>query len=932
MAYSASTRPTAALVLILGISLLPACGQNLTDRDHIERAQEFRDQGKPSSSIIELKNALLVNPNSLQARWLLGVAYLDLKDGASAEKEFRRAETLGLQPESLQLPLARSLFMQRKWDELLNLAIPSQSSASDRAELLALRGRAHLAKGDLEPAAKEIQAALDAQASNAAARIGQALVASASGEMDTARALLLEIVEAEPTQAEAWALLGEHEMASAQFEKAEDAFNKAIANDKYQPEYRFKRLLVRVELKRLDEARSDLKTLQEMAPRHPSLDYSRGLIAFREGQYAEAQTALEQAPENNRSYPLREFYLGLAHHAQGHLEQARVYLRRFASIYPQAAEAQKALARVEIARGDDPAGIEALERVIALDPEDLTTLQLLAEATLRNGKATESVSYFRRIVAQAPGSVSANLNLGQSLMAAGENAEAMKAMEQALELDPEQSGAEYAMFKAYTQSKNFDKALQIAEQMSDKAPDDPFPWNLIGTMRLAQSDLAGAREAFEKSLALRPGYPPAAINLAKLELARGFPGKARSLYERVLESNPGHLEAHLALAALDERGGDADAAIAHVEQAIAANPQALQPRTMLARHYRRQQEPQKALEALAPVVQLYPDHPALLLELGNAQLAAGQAAEARKTLLKLTAVNPGSSIAQFLLATAAAAAKDDATAARALQAAAEGKPDFFPAKVAYSQWLIRKGELDAASEQVDQLRADHPEVAQVYALGAELAFAKRQPDEAALAYRKALDISASSEWTVGLARALWFAADYPAALQTLEEWMAVHPDDPLVQAALADAYTSAGDTSKAIGAWHRLLELQGDNRSALNNLALLLGDTDPPTALAYARQALALAPLDSAVERDITGRLLVQAGEVAKGLDLLSSAVTMDPQNAAFRYHYAQALAAAGRRDEARAAIEQALQNSKSFPEREAASAFLDELGGPGTR
>jgi Tfp pilus assembly protein PilF len=78
-------------------SMLSGCdrGSRLTEQEHIQRAKDYEDKGNLRVGIIELKNAIQKNPESQQARLMLGQLYLKVGMGAEAEKELRQAEKLG---------------------------------------------------------------------------------------------------------------------------------------------------------------------------------------------------------------------------------------------------------------------------------------------------------------------------------------------------------------------------------------------------------------------------------------------------------------------------------------------------------------------------------------------------------------------------------------------------------------------------------------------------------------------------------------------------------------------------------------------------------------------------------------------------------------------------------------------------------------------
>jgi len=100
-----------------------------------------------------------------------------------------------------------------------------------------------------------------------------------------------------------------------------------------------------------------------------------------------------------------------------------------------------------------------------------------------------------------------------------------------------------------------------------------------------------------------------------------------------------------------------------------------------------------------------------------------------------------------------------------------------------------------------------------------------------------------------------------------------------------------------------------------------------PEAVKYAERAHELAPGRPEVT-DTLGWLLVQKGEVGRGLVLLQEAAVKAPHIPDIRYHMVVALDRAGRRDEARKELDRLLKTGKAFPELDKARALREQWGG----
>jgi cytochrome c-type biogenesis protein CcmH/NrfG len=100
----------ATLLLVLG-----ACDSGASVEEHIARANQFVAGSEYDSATIELKNALQLDNQSAEARWLLGKVYLDSGDVLSAEKELQRALRLGWSHDDVVPALAETLLAQGKY-------------------------------------------------------------------------------------------------------------------------------------------------------------------------------------------------------------------------------------------------------------------------------------------------------------------------------------------------------------------------------------------------------------------------------------------------------------------------------------------------------------------------------------------------------------------------------------------------------------------------------------------------------------------------------------------------------------------------------------------------------------------------------------------------------------------------------------------------
>ena len=152
-------RPVVAALLLL---VLVACGSSKDDQNMVQVAKEYSAQNKMREAALELKNALQINPENAEARYMLGQINLDFGETASAEKEFTRAASFGWSEEAVMIGLARAIIISNEYSRMSDeVSIKSAYSPSARASLHGLRSIAYTGNGELEQAQEELAAGME---------------------------------------------------------------------------------------------------------------------------------------------------------------------------------------------------------------------------------------------------------------------------------------------------------------------------------------------------------------------------------------------------------------------------------------------------------------------------------------------------------------------------------------------------------------------------------------------------------------------------------------------------------------------------------------------------------------------------------------------------------------------------------------------------
>ncbi|MEJ2532680.1 MAG: PEP-CTERM system TPR-repeat protein PrsT [Halioglobus sp.] len=912
--------PAIALMFVLS-----ACGGSESSEHYIEQARQHLEASSDKAAAIELKNALRVDPDAAEARWLLGRLYLDTGEMLSADKELRRAQALGWPADDVRPALARALLAQGKYDEVLALEHDDLAPGA-AADLLAAGALAALAQGDSAEAARLVGLALDTVPESVEAKLVEARVFASQGDSTGALIVLEEVLEAAPDKAEAWSLKGDLLLQQQALEEARDAFDQAIAKAPRSSAERFKRGLINLQLGDLEAAGEDAASLLKASPQSPAGNYIQGLIDFRDKAYADAVTALSLAEPAAGQFPLVLFYLGSAHLIQGNLDQAAIAAARFVDQVPQSVDGRKLLATIRLQQREAGEVQELLQPVLDTHPDDVGALNLMANALLLDGKADQGLDLLARIAELQPDSPVAQLRLGAGLMMSGQGEEAGRHFETALAIDPEFQQAEILLVMNELRNENFEEAVAAAKAYQRRNPASVAPYNLLGRVYLAAGSTGEAEKAFARALKLEPGDPAANLGLAQMALAAGDVKAARGHYQAILDAHPDNLPTLVQLARLEAREGNEEAMVSLLQQAVNAHPAALEPRLILARYYLSAGKPDQVAPLFATLSELQRQAPPVLELTALAQLSQREHGSARLTLEQLLEASPETAQYHYLLARAAGGAGDQARMAKELLRAIELDPAHVPSLTALARLAMVEqahADFDRYLETLIELAPDTADVLRLQAYAA-----RRDGDVAAASdlAQRAFAARPSSQTVLELAAYRKAAGEQDQAHKLLQNWLSENPGDMAVRLSLANDLLLANDTVGANAEYEAVLELDADNVTALNNLAWTLRLDDRKRALDYIRRAARVAP-ERAEVLDTLAVIEHLNGEYLRAHRNIQRALAAAPGNPTMRYHQAMIEAALGERDQAVATLEALLgEDAASFPERSEAEQLLEDL------
>jgi len=934
MTYSNTRRIAASMLLTAAVAGLTACSKDDTSQSLIADARQYQQKGDLKAAIIQLKNALQKNPNDMEARYLLGVMYLDSGEPLSAQKELEKALSLGMNRDKVAPMLGKAFLQDNKFQQALD-AMPMPTVGQPSVALMANRGAAFMALGKQAESKKEFESALKIDPKSVEALIGLAQHAKSSNDSAGAARHLDQAIAANPTNVEA--LLAKGDLLRTENKNAEAlvVFDQAL---KIRPDLvaaLISKAMIHISEQKFDIAAQDVATARKIAPTSLIAQYTQGLLDFSQKKNAAALETLQQVLSKAPDHMPTILLTAAVQESTGANEQAEQNLKRYLEVNPNSIYARRLLASVltKTGQGNLAANVLTASTGNKTDPQ---MMMLAGETALRARDYAKASEYFEAASKSAPGTAVVHTALAMSKLGQGDDAKAISELELAADLNAKSnsksSNASILLVMTRLRLNQFAEALTLLNTLEKDQPNNPLIYNLKGGAYMGLKDTANARASFAKAIALQPTFLPAVQNMAQLDMQEKKPDEAKKRFTTVLDVDKKNTGAMLALASLATTLGKQDEATTWLEKANAETPNDVAISIQLGTHYVRTGQKAKALAFAQKLQTANPTNPDVLDVLGQAQFANNDRVGALATYNKVVAAVPNSSLAHFRIASVQLASQDTKSAVASLKKALSLKPDYLDAQLALATLEARQNNIDSALDIARQIQKQRSKDAVGYVLEGDLLSSQKKFVPASAAYEKAVAISKNPGVNIKLHQTLTNAGRAKEADAKLGKWIQDYPEDLSTQVYQGEMFLRNKSTKPAIAIFERVLQTVPTNALVLNNLAYAYQQEKDGRALATAEKALQFAPENPAI-LDTLGWILVEQGNTERGNTLLRRAVSSLPKEAELttvasqiQLHLARGLIKAGDKAGARKELEQLIGSGKSSPELDDAKALLKTL------
>ena len=274
-------------------------------------------------------------------------------------------------------------------------------------------------------------------------------------------------------------------------------------------------------------------------------------------------------------------------------------------------------------------------------------------------------------------------------------------------------------------------------------------------------------------------------------------------------------------------------------------------------------------------------------------------------------------------------AKINSGAEISLLHALELAPNFLYAKIELMRLYISIGEIGKAEVILSKLPTDIQKKPNIQLILGDIALAKLQLNQAKYHYLAAIQLNNNYQAAIiklyNLAKEKNIGID--EFLTTMQNIVNNYPDAHFQRHILADFLYHQGEMLLAEQHYLVLVKIAQLPRIKYiyNNLASMLTNSDPNTALIYINKALDIDQSNS-IFIDTKGWILTQQGQYMEGLDLLREAFSMNSTHPSIQYHIAYNLVKSGQLKAAKKELKKVLTTDLPFAEKDLAQALMNSI------
>jgi tetratricopeptide (TPR) repeat protein len=501
-------------------------------------ADYYSGEGNVGAALLEMQKAIAVDPGRSES--YLNLALMQLRSNLTeqAEGNFKKAAELDPRAMNAQLALGGFYQARNRWPE----------------------------------AERQFQHAIEIAPKDPTPREALVRLYMAEGKKEEAETLLQQAKNDLSGTSEGYSILGDFYFASGDLDKATTEYASLYRD--HPKDMKVKRNYVQLLILkgRMGEAAKLDEELLKSNPHDTDALIYRGQIKLRENDTTDAVEALQQALRNDGANGVAHYQLGIAFDMQHNEGRAESEWREAVRARPDLTDAQRALAALELRRGDLDGLTQTAQQIIATAPNAPDGYLMRALAEMNRGKFSDAELDLTKAMGIAPASGAPYVQMGNLYQLQKQYVEALKFYRQGLERDPGSTDGLQGMMNVYLAEKQPELAIAAARAQVAKSPNTAGFYDLLGTALFQKKDLSGAEVAFRKAVELDANNSDALLKLGQVKVAQGAVDQALEIYRQAMKDHPREIAFYILAGEMYESRKSWDEARAMYQKALEIQP------------------------------------------------------------------------------------------------------------------------------------------------------------------------------------------------------------------------------------------------------------------------------------------------------------------------------------------------------------------------
>jgi tetratricopeptide (TPR) repeat protein len=272
------------------------------------------------------------------------------------------------------------------------------------------------------------------------------------------------------------------------------------------PDFAAARLLM--QQGKIDEAISQLQTLQASAPETKGLDLELGTAYYKKGEYAKAIESLKKAASANANDSEAVQLLGLSYYLGGHPADAIPLLEKVQAWYPRAnVDASYILGICYIQTKDYPHARGAFAKMFDVPSDSAASYLFTARMLLRQEFDPVAEEYAQKAATIDPNLPLVHFLLGELFLYKSRVPEAISEFKKELAINPAHAATYYKLADAYSRIQKFDDAERLLQRSIWLDATSTGPYILMGKVLEKKGEFELAVRALQRAAAMDPNNP-----------------------------------------------------------------------------------------------------------------------------------------------------------------------------------------------------------------------------------------------------------------------------------------------------------------------------------------------------------------------------------------------------------------------------------------